>query len=189
VTRKPRADAEHNRRRLIEIARTAFAADGLDLPIREIAQRAGTGAATIYRHFPSRQDLVSAVLTDHVARCELQMQAALADPNSGRALRGTIRRFGEQQVRDRVLTEALLDPQAAGAPFAEQRRAHAATFGRLVERARADGVLRAQVSVDDARLALMAITSFRALPADRADSAIRRLTDLLFTGVLAQPHP
>jgi AcrR family transcriptional regulator len=184
LTRKPRADAEHNRRRLLDVARVAFAADGLDLPIREIARRARTGPATIYRHFPSRQQLVSAVLTEHVARCDAQMQAALADPDSGRALRGTIRRFGEQQVQDRVLTEALLDSQAAGAPFAEQRRAHSAAFGQLVERARADGVLREHVSVDDARIALMAITSFRSLPAERAAPAIRRLTDLLLTGVL-----
>jgi AcrR family transcriptional regulator len=63
LTRKPRTDAEHNRRHIVGVARTAFAANGLDLPVREIARRAGMGVATVYRHFPSRQDLVSAVLT------------------------------------------------------------------------------------------------------------------------------
>src|SRR6185503_11539579 len=55
VTRKRRADAEDNRRHVVDVARAAFAADGVDLPVREIARRAGLGAATVYRHFPSRQ--------------------------------------------------------------------------------------------------------------------------------------
>jgi hypothetical protein len=60
----------------------------------------------------------------------------------------------------------------------------------LVDRARADGAVRDQVSAEDARIALMAITSFRALPAERASSATRRLTDLLLTGVLNdEPTP
>jgi AcrR family transcriptional regulator len=147
----------------VGIARAAFAADGLDLPVREIARRAGMGVATVYRHFPSRQDLISAVLAEEVTRCEEEMRAALADPDSGRALRGTIQRFGERQVRDRGLNEALLGSHAAGAAFAEQRRAHAEAFAQLVMRARADGAVREQVSVEDARIAL---------------------TDLLLTGVL-----
>jgi AcrR family transcriptional regulator len=189
LTRKRRTDAEHNRRRILEVARAAFAADGLDLPVREIARRAGMGVATVYRHFPSRQDLISAVLAEQVARCGEEMQAALAHPDSGRALRGTILRFGERQVNDRGLNEALLGSHVAGAAFAEQRRAHAEAFARLVERARDDGAVRGQVSVEDARIALMAISSFRALPAERASSVIRRLTDLLLTGVLNEDPP
>ncbi|MGI5156042.1 helix-turn-helix domain-containing protein [Microbispora sp. CA-102843] len=69
MTRKPRTDAEHNRRRIVAVARAAFAADGLDLPVHEIARRAGLGVATVYRHFPSRQDLVSAVLAEQVTVC------------------------------------------------------------------------------------------------------------------------
>jgi AcrR family transcriptional regulator len=189
VTRKRRTDAEHNQRHIAEVARAAFAADGLDLPVREIARRAGIGVATLYRHFPSRQDLIAAVLTEQVTRCEEEMRAALADPDAGRALRGTILRFGEQQVRDRGLNEALLGSHAAGAAFAAQRRAHAEAFAQLVKRARDDGAVRAEVSVEDARVALMAIASFRTLPAERATPAIRRLTDLLLTGVLTDEPP
>jgi AcrR family transcriptional regulator len=189
LTRKPRTDAEHNRRHLVEVARAAFAADGLELPVREIARRAGIGVATVYRHFPSRQDLIAAVLTEQVVRCEEEMRAALADPDSGRALRATIRHFGERQVRDRGLNEALLGSHTAGAAFAEQRRAHAEAFAQLVKRAQADGAVREHVSVEDARVALMAIASFRALPAERASSAIQKLTDLLLTGVLNDGSP
>jgi AcrR family transcriptional regulator len=189
ATRNRRTDAEDNRRHLLEVARTAFAADGLEVPVREIARRAGMGVATVYRHFPSRQDLLSAVLTEHVARCGEEMRAALADPDSSRALRDTILRFGERQAHDRGLNEALLGSHAAGAEFAEQRRAHTEGFARLVERARADGALRERVTVEDARIALMAITSFRALPAERAPAVIGRLTDLLLAGVLNERAP
>jgi len=81
VTRKPRADRDLNRARLLAAARAAFAADGLDLPMREIARRAGLGIATVYRHFPSRGELLDAVLAEEVARCEQEMRDALADPD------------------------------------------------------------------------------------------------------------
>lgn len=189
MTRKPRADRDLNRARLLAVARAAFAADGLDLPMREIARRAGLGVATVYRHFPSRGELLDAVLAEEVARCEQEMRDALADPDPGRALHGVIVRFGERQAHDRGLNEALLGAHTAGAAFAEQRRAHAEAFAHLLERARADGAVRGRVSVQDARIALMAITSFRALPADRASDATRRLTGLLLAGLFAGDQP
>jgi AcrR family transcriptional regulator len=162
---------------IMAVARSAFAADGVDLPVREIARRAGMGVATVYRHFPSRQELLLAVLAEQVARCAGEMRAALTDPDPRRALRGVIVRFGERQVHDRGLNEALLSPDS---PFAAQRQTHADAFAELVRRAR----LREGVSVEDARVALTAIASFRSLPAERAAVAIRRLTALLLTGVL-----
>jgi hypothetical protein len=86
--------------------------------------------------------------------------------------------------------EHLLQRKRCSARTRQERRSlnsaarNAEAFAQLVARARADGAVRGQVSVEDARIALMAITSFRALPAERASSAIRRLTDLLLTGVL-----
>ncbi len=186
MTRKPRTDADRNQRQLIVVARDAFATDGLDLPIREIARRAGLGVATVYRHFPSRSDLISAVLDEQVAACSADMRAAVADPDPWHALREVICRFAERQVLDRGLNEALLGSHSAGAAFAEQRRTHAAALARLVERARSAGVVRAGVTVDDVRVGLLAIASFRALPPDKAATAIRRLADLLLAGLSAQ---
>lgn len=183
MPRKPRTDADRNQRQLVAIARDAFAADGLDLPIREIARRAGLGVATVYRHFPSRSDLISAVLVGEVARCGTEMRAALADPDPGRALRETIDRFAERQVLDRGLNEALLGAHAAGRAFADQRRAHANALARLVDRARDAGAVRAGVTVEDVRVGLLALASFRGLPAAQAGVAIRRLADLLLAGL------
>ncbi len=172
-----RIDAARNREHLLTVARAAFAADGLELPVREIARRAQVGVATVYRHFPSRQDLLAAVLTEQVVRCGAQMRAALADPDPRRALRTTVEHFADRQVQDRGLNEALFGP---GSMFAAERKEHSAAFALLISRARDAGVLRAGVTVEDARVALMAITSFRAQPA-----AIGRLTAMLLSAILA----
>ena len=190
VARKPRRDAETNRQHIVAIARDAFAADGLELPMREIARRAELGVATLYRHFPARPDLIAAVLCEQVAVCGAEMQAALADPDPWRALSGTIHRFAERQVRDRGLNEALLGSHTAGLAFAEQRHAHAKGLEQLVERAHRAEVLRPGVTVEDVRVGLLAIASFRTLPPEKANAAIRRLAALLLAGLSRRrPQP
>lgn len=181
-------DAEYNRRHIVTVARAAFAADGLDLPVHEIARRAGLGVATVYRHFPSRQDLVGAVLAEQVAVCRAQMRAALDDPDPWNALRGTVRRFAEHQVRHRGLNEALLGSHPAGAAFAGQRRAQVRRLDQLVERARSAGGVRPELSAEDVLIGLRAIASFRAGSPESAAVAVRRLADLLVAG-MARPHP
>ncbi|KAA9380699.1 TetR/AcrR family transcriptional regulator [Microbispora cellulosiformans] len=173
---------------MLTVARAAFAADGLDLPVHEIARRAGLGVATVYRHFPSRQDLVRAVLAEQVTACRAQMRAALDDPDPWRALRGTVRRFAEHQVRLRGLNEALHGSHPAGAAFAGQRRAQARGLEQLVERARSAGGVRPGLSVEDVRIGLRAISSFRAGSPESAAVAVGRLTDLLLGG-MGRPGP
>jgi AcrR family transcriptional regulator len=167
----------------VAVARAAFAAEGLELPMREIARRAGLGVATVYRHFPSRPDLISAVLTEQVADCDAEMRAALDDPDPWRALCGTIHRFAERQLQDRGLNEALLGSHAAGLAFTEERRAHARGLEQLVERARSTDAVRPEVSVEDVRVGLLAIASFRTLPPERADTAVPRLANLLLAAL------
>lgn len=179
-------DAEHNRQHIVAVAREAFAADGLELPMREIARRADLGVATLYRHFPARPDLIGAVLRERVADCGAELRAALEDPDPWRALSGIIRQFAERQVRDRGLNEALLGSHAAGLAFADQRRDHSEGLEELVERARSAGVLREGVTVDDVRVGLLAIASFRALPPEKANAAVRRLARLLLVGISHQ---
>lgn len=189
MTRKPRTDGTQNRRHIVAVARAAFAADGLDLPVREIARRAGLGVATVYRHFPARPELIGAVLTDQVAACEAELRAAMADPDPWRGLCTIVRTFGARQVSDRGLNEVLLGSHSAGAAFDEQRRAHAAGLESIVERARVAGGLRPGVSVQDVRVGLRAIASFRSLPPESATTAITRLTDLLLAGLAGTVSP
>jgi AcrR family transcriptional regulator len=184
MTRKARADAARNRQHIITVARAAFGREGLDLPTREIADRAGLGTATLYRHFPTRTDLVAATLAEHVAACRADMRTALDEPDAWRALSGTVGRFAHSQVQHRWLNDALFGSEAAAA-FAAERRAHATALEQLVDRARTAGAIRADVTADDVRVGLAAIASFRGLRPDRSAPAIQRLTRLLLAGLSA----
>ncbi|MET9566225.1 TetR/AcrR family transcriptional regulator [Streptomyces tauricus] len=183
MTRKARTDAADNRRRILSVARASFASEGLDLPMREIARRVGLGIATVHRHFPSRADLVTAALTEHVAACRADMRAALDDPDPWRALSGVVRRFAEHRLRDRGLNEALFGSHPAAVAFAANRREQARALRRLVDRARAAGVVRDDIGVDDVRICLAAIASYRLTT--RPAAGLRRLVDLLLTGLTA----
>ncbi|MEV4347863.1 helix-turn-helix domain-containing protein [Actinoplanes sp. NPDC049596] len=173
-----RADARANRSQIVEAARDTFAAHGLDAPMRSVAQRAGIGVATLYRHFPTRTDLVRTVLADRVEACTRRVQAALADPDPWRALAATVLDFADSQIRYRALNEALLNS------FAPERRAHAAALDTLVARATAAGTLRPGVDSGDVRAGLVALAALR----NRPPQLITKLADLVLAGLKA-PSP
>ncbi|MET7401774.1 helix-turn-helix domain-containing protein [Dactylosporangium sp. NPDC005572] len=166
--------AQSTRHHIIATAAAVFARDGLGVPTRAIADRAGLGVATVYRHFPSRADLVTAVVTDRVHRCAADLRVALADPDPWSALSGTIRHFAARQVHDQRLNEALTG-------FDEERRTHAAALDALVDRARTAGAVHPDLSASDVRTALMAIAAVRT----RGAATVTRLTDLLLAGMAA----
>lgn len=185
MSRIERSDARANRERVVSAARGAFAEGGLEVPVREVARRSCVGVATVYRHFPTRADLITAVLSERVAVCSAEMRQALVDPDPWRALSGTILRFADRQMQDRGLNEALLGSHEAGLAFRRERNEHAAALETLVGRAHAAGVLRKGVAVEDVRAGLLAIASFRALPPERSAVLIRRLGKLLLAGLRA----
>ena len=185
LTHKPRRDAEHNHTHILSVARGAFATEGLELSMRELARRADVGAATLYRHFPSRQELVAAVLTQHVEICTQEMNAALNDPDPWHALTAIMHGYAERQARDRRLHEALLGSHPVAVAFTDQRQAHVTALAHLLTRAQHAGTVRSDVTIQDVRIGLRAMTAFRALPPDRAASMTRRLTNVLLAGIAA----
>src|SRR3712207_3064252 len=103
-----RADAARNRARVLEVAYDTFASEGLSVPIDEIARRAGVGAGTVYRHFPTKDDLYRAVVEDRIQRIVNDGRALLDGDNAGEALftflRSAVLDWG---ATDRGLTDAL----------------------------------------------------------------------------------
>jgi AcrR family transcriptional regulator len=188
VTRKVRADAIDNHAHIVATARQAIAAEGVDVPMRELARRAGLGIATLYRHFPTRTELINAALAGDVAACRADMQAALAEPDAWTALSGVIRQFAEHQIRAPGLNEALLGSHTAGDAFRNDRQAHAAALEQLVARAQQQRVLRRGTSVTDVRVGLMAISLLRPTQANRQPNAIRTLLGLLLAGLHSPDH-
>jgi len=106
-TRPLRADARRNREAVLEAARSAFAADGLSVPLDEIARRAGVGPGTLYRHFPTKEALIEAVVHDRVRRLAIEGAALLDSPDPGAAFFGFLDRLAAEAGPKRDLFDAL----------------------------------------------------------------------------------
>ncbi|SED55881.1 TetR/AcrR family transcriptional regulator [Streptomyces melanosporofaciens] len=151
-----RSDAESNRRRILETARALFVSRGIDVPMATIARHAGVGVATLYRRFPTRETLVTAVFSDEFAACSAIVDDALADEDAWRAFRRTIETVCASQAQDREFNDAVLSsfPDAVG--FDRERRRIEEGFAEVVRRAKAAGRLREDFDVSDLSLVFMA---------------------------------
>lgn len=177
-----RADARRNRARVLAAAGEAFAAQGLDVPLSEIARRAGVGAGTVYRHFPSKQVLLEAVfaqqLTDLVAAGERRM--ARFAPTE--AFLGFVLDVVETSHR----RGPLCDVVAADASWPRPLLTAAAlrfrqVLAALLEAAQRVGGVRGDVDPDD--VAALALGCVAMLDAHRDRPAGRRLVRLIVDGL------
>jgi AcrR family transcriptional regulator len=124
---RKRADARRNEETLLEAAAAAFIASGVDAPVRDIAAKAGVGVGTIYRHFPTRADLIVAVYRHQVEACVEAGPALLANSDSPHtALARWIDLFVDFLVTKHGLAEALQSDDAAFATL------HAYFLDRLI---------------------------------------------------------
>jgi len=149
-----RSDARRNAETLITTAAAAFVASGIDVPVRDIAAAAGVGVGTIYRHFPTRADLIVAVYRHQVDACVEAGPALLRDSDSPHAaLRGWIDLFVDFLVTKRGLARALQSDSAAFetlhayfldrlVPVCTQLLAAAAASGEIVADVDAYGLMR-----------------------------------------------
>ncbi|HEY8524992.1 MAG TPA: helix-turn-helix domain-containing protein [Acidimicrobiales bacterium] len=177
-----RADARRNRARLLEAAHAVFRERGTDASLDEVARRAGVGAGTLYRHFPTRDDLVEALVradVDQLAQLSRDLTAAPGDPDA--ALRTWLLAFVRHAMAFRGLAEALV--AAAGSGTCLDRACHdtEVAAAAVVERARAAGRLRPDASVQDT-LNLAAAVAWLAERDDDPD-APARLLDLVLDGL------
>jgi AcrR family transcriptional regulator len=112
--RPKRADARRNKETLLDAAAAAFVTSGVDVPVREIAARAGVGVGTIYRHFPTRADLIVAVYRHQVEACAEAGPTLLANSSTPHAaLARWINLFVDFLVTKHGLAEALQSDDAA----------------------------------------------------------------------------
>lgn len=180
-----RADAARNRAAIVEAARAVFAEQGLDAPLDEIARRAGTGNATLYRRFPTRGDLIAAVFAERMAEHLHAVQAGLADDDPWRGVASYVKVVSAMQARDRGIAD-LVTMDVSTAPEIEDLRSRAFDgLVRLVERARAAGVLRSDFTTEDVVLALMANAGLVERADGIAGAASARLVHVLLDGFRA----
>jgi AcrR family transcriptional regulator len=107
LTRPVRADARRNEDAVLEAAKAVFITSGVDAPVREIAEKAGVGVATLYRRFPKRSDLVAAVFRNEVDACAAEAPALSAAMPPSAALESWLKRYTEFIATKRGLAAAL----------------------------------------------------------------------------------
>ena len=182
-----RSDARDNRERILATARAAFAAEGLDVPIREIARRAGVGVATVYRHFQTKEALLAEAFADQMALCSTVVQEglAVADPWSGFCM--VINKLMEMHALDRGFARAFTSQLPEAADLAAERDQSLRLLLELVRRAKAGGRLRSDLVVEDISLALMANEGIRAGSPQLRVAASRRFAALMLQSFQANP--
>jgi AcrR family transcriptional regulator len=149
VDRHLRADAERNRRKLLEAAALEFSENGLDVCITDIAERAGVGRGTVFRHFPSKEHLITAIVVQRMHDAADRGRARLEESDPDEALFS----FLEETVGGRQLDRALVD--AVGDTFLANPEIRAAlaevvlALDALLRRAQEEGRIRRDIGALD----------------------------------------
>jgi AcrR family transcriptional regulator len=148
--RRLRSDARQNVDALLEAARVVFTESGVDAPVRTIAERAGVGVATLYRHFPLRSDLISAVFRREMDACVAAADDIEAAYPAGEALDRWIMRYTQFVAAKEGLAAALHSGDPAYEPLAEYFSSRLApTLERLLLAARESGEINQDVDASE----------------------------------------
>lgn len=182
--RRVRADAQRNIDTLLQTALAVFSTSGVDAPIREIAEKAGVGVGTVYRHFPRRADLIAAVFRREIDACADAASTLSAEHAPFEALAGWMQRYAAFIAAKRGLAKALHsgDPAFDTLPGYFDQRLRPA-LGTLLEAASAAGEVRADVDADEllGAVASLCMSSHNAGPG-RAERMVALLVDGLRYG-------
>ena len=129
-----RADAERNRRQILEVAEAVFATEGLAVPIDEIARRAGLGVGTLYRHFATKEELFSAILVTRMEVATEHARSALAEGAPGEAFFGFLTGMVEGWRKKKDFMEALASAGVDLKDLARAKHEFHSVLGELLER-------------------------------------------------------
>ncbi|MFM9368401.1 TetR/AcrR family transcriptional regulator [Streptomyces sp. Da 82-17] len=181
---RPRADALRNRERIVSAAREMFVEFGPEVPLDEIARRAGVGNATVYRHFADRTVLIREVVCFVMDRTSERAEEALAEePDAFQALRRFVHAAADERIGALcpMLSDSF-DKDHSDLDGSRQRLER--LVEEVMERARAAGQLRADVAVGDLFVALSQLT--RPLPGSGCvnfDQFVHRHLQLFLDGL------
>ncbi len=184
--RKPRVDAERNRERILKTAKEVFTRDGAAASLDEIARLSGLGNATLYRHFPTRDDLLAAVYRNEVEKLAAAEQRFAATMPPLDALRAWMLLFIDCTSKKSLILPALDTVSGGPTRLVEGSRPLIRTaFVTSVQRAIESGDLRSDTDPNDFVRALIGIFHTTAMPG--WEPSARRLVDILIAGSRATP--
>jgi AcrR family transcriptional regulator len=179
-----RADAVKNRQRILDAAESIFATEGLSVPIDTVAERAGVGVGTLYRHFPTKEALFEAIVT---ARLEQLLQVAkehagAADP--GEALFSFLGEFGTQASAKRDLFDALssagIDIKSNCAEMVDEMKQN---IDVLLQRAVAVQAVRCDVSADEMIDLVVGVCQSGGHSGHHDDATVKRMVNIVCDGL------
>ena len=171
--RPRRADAQRNRERVLRAAAEVFAAEGLSVPVHEIARRAGVGTGTVSRHFPSKESLYAAVLLDRMQDLAAYADALTIDNDPGTAFFTLFTRLVQEGANHRGLAEAL-----TGAGFDIEAAATAADCNvsdrlhRLLSDAQQAGAVHPTITFADLKALIAGCLAYEGNDPDRVIEVI-----------------
>jgi AcrR family transcriptional regulator len=179
--RKPRADAQRNRERILEVAKQAFTRSGADTSLDDIAKQAGVGPGTLYRHFPTREELLKAVYRNELENLATAEEKFAETMPPVEALRAWLLLFVDTVAAKQIIAPALNrlvgdHKKVFEASYAQMHEA----IRRLVKRAVKSGDIRKDLDPMDLLRALVGVANVASSP-DWQQSA-RRLVDILIAG-------
>jgi AcrR family transcriptional regulator len=179
--RKPRADAQRNRERILEVAKQAFTRSGADTSLDDIAKQAGVGPGTLYRHFPTREELLKAVYRNELENLATAEEKFAETMPPVEALRAWLLLFVDAVAAKQIIAPALNTlvgdhKKVFEASYAQMHQA----IHRLVKRAVKSGDIRKDLDPMDLLRALVGVANVASSP-DWQQSA-RRLVDILIAG-------
>lgn len=181
TARKPRADARRNRERILEVAKQVFTRRGAEASMDEIAKRARIGPGTLYRHFPTRDDLLATVYISEVEKLAEAQKKFSAELPPVEALRAWMLVFIDYIAAKKIIAPAL--NAMAGGPsrvFQQTNRLMEEAANALASRAVASGDLRQDVDPMDMLRAIYGVSS--AGSTDDWPAKARRFVDILIQG-------
>jgi AcrR family transcriptional regulator len=179
--RKPRADAERNRDRILEVAKDAFTQFGADASLDDVAKQAGVGAGTLYRHFPSREALIEAVYRSEVEKLAAAGRNFAETMLPIEALRAWMMLFVDYIAAKKIIAPVLNTLLGRASKVFESSHAQIwEAIRSLVKRAVKSGDIRKDLDPLDLLRALIGVSNVASSP-DWQQSA-KRLVDILITG-------
>jgi len=181
AARKPRADAQRNRDRVLEVAKEAFTRLGADASLDDVAKQAGVGAGTLYRHFPTRDELLKAVYRSEVEKLASAEQKFAETMPPIEALRAWMLLFVDYIATKKIIAPALNNLVGGTSKVFEASYAQIwEAIRALVKRAIKSGDIRKDLDPIDLLRALIGVANVASSP-DWQQSA-RRLVDILIAG-------
>jgi len=159
-----RADAARNRALIVAAAAEVFAERGLEASTAEIAERAGVGEATLFRRFPTKDDLVAAIIATKMDEALAIGESCLEEPDPWSGIERFLFAMAERSVRDLGFSEAAKNRCVAAVELAPKRKRMLDVCGELVRRAQRAGVVREDVAGQDLVFLVAAAGSLGGLP-------------------------